>query len=80
MKGFIESIKLLLALLENVLFGAAVLLIIAAAIIFTGLDCMLWNLFRQNKQQKNGAYPRKESENIAEMVVWLGQRGLALFI
>lgn len=42
MKGFIESLKLLLALLENVLFGAAVLLIIAAAIIFTGLA--IWKI------------------------------------
>lgn len=42
MKGFIESLKLLLALLENVLFGAAVLLIIAAAIIFTELA--IWKI------------------------------------
>lgn len=42
MKGFIESLKLLLALLGNVLFGAAVLLIIAAAIIFTGLA--IWKI------------------------------------
>lgn len=42
MKGFIESLKLLLALLENVLFDAAVLLIIAAAIIFTGLA--IWKI------------------------------------
>lgn len=42
MKGFIEGLKLLLALLENVLFGAAVLLIIAAAIIFTGLA--IWKI------------------------------------
>lgn len=42
MKGFIESLKLLLALLENLLFGAAVLLIIAAAIIFTGLA--IWKI------------------------------------
>lgn len=42
MKGFIESLKLLLALLETVLFGAAVLLIIAAAIIFTGLA--IWKI------------------------------------
>lgn len=42
MKGFIESLKLLLALLEYVLFGAAVLLIIAAAIIFTGLA--IWKI------------------------------------
>lgn len=42
MKGFIESLKLLLALLENVLFGAATLLIIAAALIFTGLA--IWKI------------------------------------
>lgn len=36
MNDFIESLKLLLALLGNVLFGAAALLIIAAAVIFTG--------------------------------------------
>lgn len=37
MNDFIESLKMLLALLENVLFGAAALLIIAAALIITGL-------------------------------------------
>lgn len=37
MKGFIESLKLLLALLVTVLFVAAALLIIAAALIFTWL-------------------------------------------
>lgn len=42
MKGFIESLKLLLALLGNVLFGAAALLIIAAALIFTGLA--IWKI------------------------------------
>lgn len=36
MDDFIEGLKLLLALLSNVLFGAAALLIIAAALIFTG--------------------------------------------
>lgn len=42
MDDFIEGLKLLLALLGNVLFGAAVLLIIAAAIIFTGLA--IWKI------------------------------------
>lgn len=42
MEGFIESLKLLLVLLENVLFGVAVLLIIAVAIIFTGFA--IWKI------------------------------------
>lgn len=42
MNDFIESLKMLLALLGNVLFGAAALLIIAAAIIFTGLA--IWKI------------------------------------
>lgn len=42
MNDFIESLKMLLVLLGNVLFGAAALLIIAAAIIFTGLA--IWKI------------------------------------
>lgn len=42
MDDFIEGMKLLLALLGNVLFGAAALLIIAAALIFTGL--LIWKI------------------------------------
>lgn len=42
MDDFIEGLKLLLALLGNVPFGAAALLIIAAAIIFTGLA--IWKI------------------------------------
>lgn len=42
MNDFIESLKMLLALLGNVLFGAAALLIIAAALIFTGLA--IWKI------------------------------------
>mgnify|MGYP004499817529 CR=1 FL=1 len=42
MDDFIEGLKLLLALLGNVLFGAAALLIIAAALIFTGLA--IWKI------------------------------------
>lgn len=42
MNDFIESLKMLLALLGNVLFLAAALLIIAAALIFTGLA--IWKI------------------------------------
>ena len=42
MNDFIESLKMLLVLLGNVLFGAAALLIIAAALIFTGLA--IWKI------------------------------------
>ena len=42
MDDFIEGLKLLLALLGTVLFGAAALLIIAAALIFTGLA--IWKI------------------------------------
>lgn len=42
MDDFIECLKLLLALLGNVLFAAAALLIIAAALIFTGLA--IWKI------------------------------------
>lgn len=42
MDDFIEGLKLLLALLGNVLFGAAALLIIAAALIFTGVA--IWKI------------------------------------
>lgn len=42
MDDFIEGMKLLLALLGNVLFGAVALLIIAAALIFTGFA--IWKI------------------------------------
>lgn len=42
MDDFIKGLKLLLALLGNVLFGAAALLIIAAALIFTGFA--IWKI------------------------------------
>lgn len=42
MEDFIESLRLLLVLLGNVLFGAAALLIIAAALIFTGFA--IWKI------------------------------------
>lgn len=42
MDDLIEGLKLLLALLGNVLFVAAALLIIAAALIFTGL--VIWKI------------------------------------
>ena len=42
MDDFIKGLRLLLALLGNVLFGAAALLIFAAALIFTGLA--IWKI------------------------------------
>ena len=43
MNNFIGDLKMLLALLGNVLFGAVALLIIAAAVIFTGFA--IWKIF-----------------------------------